>query len=149
MIVPDGRTIDLDTMKHRNHPLLILIISFAGSGLTAFVALFVLGKFLPPSDLAYGQSVFQNLSDPFVRHVFLGMALISGAITFPAAYFCLRDRNLLVAVPIVCGAVLLWVGLITPFSFLHAFLGAYLVLGGALLFCKFSRWERLAKRGAS
>ncbi len=123
-------------MQKRNNPFLILVISFAGSYLTAFVFVIVMNKSLPPSDLAYGQSVSQTFSDPFVRGMFHEVALISGVITFVAAYFCLRDRNLRVSVPIVFGSVLLWVAAVTPYAGVGAWLGSYVVLFGSLLFCK-------------
>ncbi len=124
-------------MKKRNNPFLILLISFVGSYLTALVFVVVLNKSLPPSDLAYGQSISQTLSDPFVRMVFIEGALISGIITFPAAYFCLRERNLRVAVPIVFGSVLLSTAVLTPLAGPVAWLGSYIVLLASLLFFKF------------
>lgn len=96
----------------------------------------VLNKSLPPTDQAYGQSISQTFSDPFVRDTFHGVAFISGVITFPAAYFCLRGRNLRVAVPIVFGSVLLWVAAVNTYAGPVAWLGSYVVLFGSLLFCK-------------
>ncbi len=130
-------------MKKRNHPGLILLISFAGSYLTASVFVVVLSKSLPPSDLAYGQSVSQTFSDPFVGMFFHVVALISGVIAFPAAYFCLRERNLRVAVPIIFGSVLIWVAVITPVAGPAGMLGSYIVLFGSLLFCRLSNLKSL------
>ncbi|MEW6659281.1 MAG: hypothetical protein AB1424_11525 [Thermodesulfobacteriota bacterium] len=123
-------------MKKRNNPFLILVISFVGSYLTAFVFVVALNKSLPPTDLAYGQTFSQTFSDPFIRDTFNGVAFISGIITFVAAYFCLRERNLRVAVPIVFGSVLLWVAAVTPYAGVGAWPSSYVVLFGSLLFCK-------------
>ncbi len=124
-------------MKKRNNPFLILLISFAGSYLTALVFVIVLNKSLPPTDLAYNQSISQTFSDPFVRRVFIEGALISGVVTFPVAYFCFRERNLLAAVPIVFGSVLLWVVVFTTTAGPVGWMGSYIVLVASLLFCKF------------
>ncbi len=136
-------------MKKRNNPFLICAISLAGSYLTAFVFVVVLKASLPPTDLAYGQSVFQIFSDPFVEVIFTQGALVSGLVTFPVAYFCLRERNLRAAVPIVFGSVWFGTGIFTALAGPAGLLVSYLILLASLLFCRFYDLRCLRYRPAT
>jgi hypothetical protein len=114
----------------------VALFVFAASYLSAMLYVVVLQLTLPPSDLAYGQSLRQTFDDPFVRSIALTGATIFALIVLPFALFCLRDnwvRNGLISV----GVVLAFIAAVTPFSrFLGAF-GSPALAIAVLLFLRF------------
>lgn len=86
-------------------------MALAASALaTAFAsgvaALYVQGRSLPPTDGAYGQSVWQTLADPFVTMLFVPFALGAGLVGFVASLFLLWRVDLTRAVPVVALATI-------------------------------------------
>lgn len=69
--------------------------------LTGFVALYTQGKSLPPSDGAYGMSVWESLGDPFVFAVWLPMVLVGATFGLTFSLWALWRVNLAKAIPIV------------------------------------------------
>ncbi len=117
----------------------VLLLSLLSAYLCAAAFIISLQLSLPRTDLAYGQSLRQAFSDPFVVSLATTGATVAGLVAFPIALFCFRDRNL-----VRCG--LLVVGLTVAFLLLTATLlpsislaGAPLVALAALLFCRFTR----------
>jgi hypothetical protein len=131
-------------MKPAHRFLVLLLVSFAGSFFTAILFTIVLRLSLPPSDLAYRQPLSQTFSDPFVRVVMIEGAVVAGIVAFPVIYFCLRRRNLAVALPIVFGSVALSVVVITPFSIPAGLLASFAALFASSLYCTYSQRASLA-----
>jgi hypothetical protein len=104
-------------MHTRTHSYgLFLLVSLFGAFVTATALIVVIQLSLPPTDLAYGQSIFTPYSDPFVRAIVIPVAAVSGLLASPLLYFCLRRRRLFIALPIIFSSVLAAVVMITPFS---------------------------------
>lgn len=125
-----------DAMHNRTHSYgVLLLVSIAGAFITALAFIVVAQFSLPPTDLAYGQSIATTLRDPFVRTIAGPVAFVSGLLTSPLLYFCLRRRRLAVTLPIVFGSVLTTVALITPFSQSLGFFSAYAALIISCIVC--------------
>ncbi len=69
--------------------------------LAGLVALYTLGRSLPPSDGAYGISVWDSLKDPFVFAVWLPLVLIGAAVGFVFSLWLLWRVDLSKAIPTV------------------------------------------------
>lgn len=123
-------------MHNRTHSYgVLLLVSIAGAFITALAFIVVAQLSLPPTDLAYGQSIAATLRDPFVRTLAGPVAFASGLLASPLLYFCLRRRRLAVTLPIVFGSVLTTVALITPFSRALGFFSAYAALIISCIVC--------------
>ena len=70
---------------------------------------------LPPTDGAHGLFLSKFLSEPFTLDFALIGAVFFGCVSFPFAYFALRDLRRVIAGPFVLGAVLLEIVLVTLF----------------------------------
>lgn len=112
-----------------------LLIGVIGAFVTAFVFIAVIGASVPPTDLAYGQSVFATLNDSFVLAIAGPVAFFSGLLASPLLFFCLRRRRLAVALPLVFASVLATVALLTPFSQLLGWFGSYAALVASTVVC--------------
>ncbi len=119
---------------------MMLLISFAASYLSALICVLVPNNFFPAA-----HSVSHRFADPSVKIMFYGWAPVSAIIAFPAVYFCLRERNLRVAVPIIFGAVVLWAGIFALWDGWLSWWGTYIAFIAALLFCMYShlKWLQL------
>lgn len=123
-------------MHNRTHSYgVLLLVSIAGAFITALAFIVVAQLSLPPTDLAYGQSIAATLRDPFVRTIAGPVAFASSLLTSPLLYFCLRRHRLAVTLPIVFGSVLTTVALITPFSRSLGFFSAYAALVISCIVC--------------
>ena len=123
-------------MHTRTHSFAVfLLVGFVGAFVTAFTFIAVIQFTLPPTDGAYGQSVFTTLRDPFVRTIATPVALASGAVATPLLYFCLRHRRLTVALPIVFGSVLVAVIITTPLSQLLGLFSSFAALVVSCIVC--------------
>jgi hypothetical protein len=108
----------------------------------ALVFVVMLHFSLPPSDGAYGIPVTQLFTDPFVFFGALYVGTFLGILSFPFAYFAIRNRRLLTSALFVFGVVLTEILLVTPFAGWVGFVGSVPALGAGLLVCRFSgsRW---------
>jgi hypothetical protein len=113
----------------------LFLVSVVGGFVTASVHMIAIQLSLPPTDLAYGQSLLSIWDDPFVRTIAVPVALFSGILVSPVLYFCLRRRRLSVALPIVFGSVLGTVALLTPFSHLLGWFCGYAALVVSCIIC--------------
>ncbi|HEV2396839.1 MAG TPA: hypothetical protein VGS27_07860 [Candidatus Sulfotelmatobacter sp.] len=107
----------------------------------AFVAM--LHFSLPPSDSAYGLSIAELLSDPFVFSGAIYGGVVCGVLSFPFAYFSTRNRRLLNSTLFVFGVVLAEILLVTPFAGWGGLVGSVPALGFGLLVCQYSGWKWL------
>lgn len=112
-----------------------LLVGVSGAFVTAFVYIAVIWAWLPPTDLAYGESVFTALSNPFVIVIAGPVTLVSGLLASPLLFGCLRSRRLAVALPLVFTSVLATVALLTPFSPRLGLFGSYVALVVSTLVC--------------
>ncbi len=112
-----------------------LLVGVIGAFVTAFVFIAALGASLPSTDMAYGQSVFTTLNDPFVLAIAGPVAFFSGLLASPLLFFCLRGRRLTVALPLIFVSVLATVALLTPISQLLGWFGSYVALIVSTLVC--------------
>jgi len=111
----------------------------------AFVFVAMLHFSLPPSDGAYGLSIAELLSDPFVFSGAIYGGVVCGVLLFPFAYFSTRNRRLLNSTLLVFGVVLAEILLITPFAGWGGLVGSIPALGFGLLVCQHSGWKWLAQ----
>ena len=107
----------------------------------AFVFVAMLGFSLHRSDSAYGQSLSQTLSDPFVSNGAILGGLFFGLVSFPFVYFTLRKPRLSTAASFVFGVVLAEIAVITPFRGSLGLFGSIPALAGALFVCRYSGWR--------
>lgn len=114
---------------------MFLLVGVTGAFVTAFVFMAVIGASLPPTDLAYGQSVFTILNDPFVLAIASPVAFFSGLLASPLLFYSLRRRRLAVALPLVFASVLATVALLTPISQLLGWFGSYAALVASTVVC--------------
>jgi hypothetical protein len=123
-------------MHTRTHSFAVfLFVGFIGAFVTAFTFIAVIQLTLPPTDEAYGQSIFGTLRNPFVRAIATPVALVSGALASPLLYFCLRHRRLVVALPIVFGSVVVAVAVTTPLDQLFGLFSAFVALVVSCIVC--------------
>jgi len=123
-------------MHARTHSFAVFLFAgFGGAFFTAFAFIAIIQFTLPPTDAAYGQSIFTTLRDPFVCAIGLPVALVSGAVATPLLYFCLRHRRITVALPIVFGSVLVAVAVTTPLSHLLGLLSGFAALVVSCIVC--------------
>jgi hypothetical protein len=69
--------------------------------MAGLAALYVQGRSLPPSDGAYGMTLWETLKDPFVRIVWGGLVIAAAVIGFLLALPLLWRSDLRKAVPAV------------------------------------------------
>ena len=123
-------------MHNRTHSYgFFLVVSIIGAFVTASAYMVGLQVSLPPTDLAYGQSLWKIWDDPFVRAVAGPVAFLSGLVASPLLYFCLRRRRLSVALPIVFVSVLATVTPLTALSPLAGWFGSYAALVVSCIVC--------------
>ncbi len=96
----------------------------------------LLAKFVPSDDLAYGQSLSQTFSDPFVLVILLEGSLILGFLAWLLACVFLLRVAPLPSVGIVGGSVLVHILLVTPLSPPWAFVTLPVTLFAAILFAR-------------
>ncbi|HVP65582.1 MAG TPA: hypothetical protein VMT82_11850, partial [candidate division Zixibacteria bacterium] len=82
--------------------------------------------------------------DPFVSTSAIYGAALSGLVSFPFAYFAVRNRRLLTSALFVFAAVVAEILLVTPFANWWGFLGSFPALAVALLLVGFSQWQLFA-----
>jgi hypothetical protein len=124
----------------------IAVLSFGGALACALLFFAVLQRSLPPSDAAYGLPLLRALWDPFVIGAIVMCSGASGLIATLLAYFMLRDRRLLPCAVFAFVIVALEVILVTPWFGFGGWLGAYLALGAALIFCRYTRHRLFSGR---
>ena len=112
------------------------LVGALGCAVLFFVAF---QRTVPPSDATYGQSPFKVLWDPFVLSTIALVGAVSGLLTTPVAYLLLRGKKVGPCAAFVFATVCLEIVLVTPWLGLGGFLGAYVVLFAALLYCRSSR----------
>ena len=82
--------------------------------LNGLISLFVFIKFLPPSDGAYGQSLWKTLSDPFVFIVWIQFVLYSAVIGFAFAVFMLWKVELVKSFSVVIITTIILSAIVSP-----------------------------------
>lgn len=115
---------------------LVLLLSMLGAYASAFTFVVVFKWSLPPSDLAYGQGVFE---DRLVWEVALWFASISGLFVFLPAFFVVRGRKLVACFALALGCVLSEIVVVTPLLGPSAIPGAFFALAVAFLACRRSK----------
>ncbi|MEW6747067.1 MAG: hypothetical protein AB1486_30395 [Planctomycetota bacterium] len=118
-----------------NSTLTLLLLSFLGAFVVAFVFVVTFTYWLPPSDEAYGQAPFE---DPLVFPVMSVGASICGSLAFPLAFWLLRRVYLGRSFVVVLLSALAGNLLITPFLGILGVPGVFLAMIGAMFFC---RWK--------
>jgi hypothetical protein len=127
-------------MNRRTHTyVFFLLVSVVGAFVTALAFIVVIQLSLPPTDLAYGHSIFSIISDPFVLVIAGSVAFASGLAASPLLYFCLQRRRLSVTLPIIFGSVLITIALMTPLSKLLGLFGSYAALVISCIVCAKSK----------
>src|SRR5262249_15670123 len=100
---------------------------------------------LPPSDLAYGGSIDSVFQAATLWGLIGGS--IFGLISFPFAYFAVRNLRLGSTALFCYGIVMAEILIVTPFAnWLGAFC-SFPALGVALIICRFSGWRIFARAG--
>jgi hypothetical protein len=80
----------------------VLAVSAALCGaLAGIAAIYAMGKTLPPTDDAYGQTVMQSLGDPFVFGPWVFITFSSAFVGFLVSLWVLWDVRLVKAIPLV------------------------------------------------
>lgn len=102
-------------MRALSRLLLLALGSLTCAAVAGLVALYAQGKTLPPSDLAYGMSVWESLGDRAVRGIWLLLVLPSAAVGFAFAIPTLWKVRLTFALPLVVLATSMFAG---AFAFL-------------------------------
>ena len=82
--------------------------------ITGLVALYTHGRSLPPSDGAYGMSMWDSLGDPFVRLAWLMMTCVGACIGFAVSVWALWRVKLTRAVPVVAAVTVSSAALSAP-----------------------------------
>jgi len=100
---------------------------------------------LPASDLAHKTSPLLIVLDPFVLTVMIPVALIFGVVTFPFAYYAIRDLRLRSATAFVAAVVLAEIIIVTPLRPKLGLAGTVPALAVALAVCRFSGWNVFTK----
>jgi hypothetical protein len=119
----------------------VLALCLGAAFVCAFVYVATLRYSLPRTDTAYGASLSQVFSDPFVSVVAAFGAILFGLVAFPFAYFTVRNRRLAPAALFIFGMVLAEILLVTPFWGWFGLFGALPSFAVALLVCRFSHWR--------
>jgi hypothetical protein len=142
-----GNRILSSPMARFRREMMIFALCLGAAFVCAFAFVAMLQLSLPPTDLDYGRL---SLSGLLADHIMLDESLLGGFIfgcmSFPFAYFSLRDLRLLTTAPFVFGAVLAEIVLITPFFGWPGFFGAVPTLAWALLFCRSSGWRGFVRK---
>jgi len=110
---------------------LLAVSSLLCAFTAATAALVGLQLSLPASDGAYGQPLTEIWSDPFVRDVAVGCALIASAIGFVLAVWRLSRTQLRKSVPVVFVTTVVVAGLaggMGPLSVVVALVAAFIVM---------------------
>jgi hypothetical protein len=84
--------------------------AFACSLLAGFVALYVHGKLLPSSDGAYGMTIWERLSDPFVFAVWILLVLAGSILGLVYGLLILWGVDLGKALPVIASVTTLAAG---------------------------------------
>ena len=119
-------------------------LCIGAASICAFVFVVMLHFSLPPSDGAYGLSIAELLSDPFVFFGALYGGAICGVLSFPFAYLGPLHRRLFTSALFVFGVVITEIVLVTPFAGWGGLVGSIPALGFGLLICQFSGWKWFA-----
>jgi hypothetical protein len=90
---------------------------------------------LAPADFAYGQSIIQKLSDPFVYNGVILGGMFFGFVSFPFVYFATRTRQLRTTAPAIFGIVFGEIIVVTPLVRMANLFGAPIALAVALVLC--------------
>src|ERR1039458_9764306 len=107
----------------------IALLSVAGAFVCAFLFIVALHWSLPSTDAAYGVPLFTAVWDPIVLGAAVLFGVLSGLITTPLAYYCLRGRRILPCTALVFVAVAAEIIAVTPVAPAPGVFGA-LCLGG-------------------
>lgn len=129
--------------QERNGILIFLPLSVFGAWLAAIVFVIALTAWLPPTDGAYGSNPF---GDPFVIMIMTPVAIAAGIVTWPVAYFALRDCELSRSIAVVYTITLSWIAVTTYFTGPGGLWLSVIGLLGSLVFC--SKRLRLRDRSA-
>jgi hypothetical protein len=121
--------------------LVIFALCLGAAFTCAFVFVAMLGFSLPPSDSAYGLSLSQRLSDPFVSNGAILGGIFFGLVSFPFVYFTLRKLRLSTAASFVFVVVLAEIAIVTPFGGWLGLFRSIPALAGALFVCRYSGWR--------
>lgn len=105
----------------RNHPLALVLLSFALAFIFAVQFVVVFTWTLPPTDGAYGQAPFQ---DPLVLPIMSMGAAIAGAIVCVPTCLMLRRREWITSTCIVFAVVSAEIWIVTPLASRFAFVGS-------------------------
>ena len=123
-------------MKTSRHSYwLFLLVSMLGAFVTAIAFVIAIQLSLPPTDLAYHQGISKTFDDPFVRDIAFFVAFWCGVFASPLLFFCLRNRKLRVALPIIFVSVLLAVCISTPLSPLLGLISSVMTLVVTCIIC--------------
>jgi|ERR1039458_7579464 hypothetical protein len=117
----------------------IALLSVAGAFVCAFLFIVALHWSLPSTDAAYGVPLFTAVWDPLVLGAAVLFGVLSGLITTPLAYYCLRGRRILPCTALVFVAVAAEIIAVTPVARAPGFFGAFAVLVASLLYCRHSK----------
>src|SRR5208282_6582899 len=107
----------------------------------AFAFVVMLQFSLPPSDGAYGIPMRQLFSDPLVFFGAIYGGTVCGVVSFPFAYFAVRNRRLLTSALFIFGVVILEILFVTPFAGWVGLVGSVPALSVSVLVCRFSWWK--------
>ena len=119
--------------------LLLFVLSYAGALISLFLYLAVLGRgSFSGIDYFYGLAVYAVFNI-----IPILVCVLSAIFAFGLSLFCLQDRNLFIAVPIVYGSVFAEIIIVTWFWNDLGWYFSYVPLIGAMLFCRFSWWGKL------
>jgi hypothetical protein len=119
--------------------MLVLLFSVLSAYFCAGAFIIALQLSLPRADLAYGQSLGQAFSDPFVLTIASTGALVAGLVAFPVALVCLWNRDVLRCGVVVVGLTSVFLAVGTVLAPPLGLVGAPAIALAALLFCKFTR----------
>jgi hypothetical protein len=90
---------------------------------------------LSPADFAYGNSIIQNISDPFVHNGVILGGMFFGCVSFPFVYFATRTHPLRTTAPTIFGIVFGEIIVVTPLIRMANLFGAPITLAIALVLC--------------
>ena len=106
----------------RQHPLVLIGVSFALAFVFAVTWVVVMTLTLPETDGVHGQMPFH---DPLVFPIMAMVAGVAGGVVCIPTYFALRSYRLWPAVAILAGTVLAEIVFVTPGSPGLGFLGSF------------------------
>ena len=116
----------------------VVVLSFVGALVCAFLFTAAVHWSVPRTDATYGAPLVQVILDPFVLGAIIFVSAFSCLITVPMAYYLLRGRRILQCATTTIVAVAAEIVLVTPFFRAPGFFGAFVVLIGSLIYCKCS-----------